>query len=159
VEAEGLADQIRRELSGLIQELRPLDLQRRGLVAALREYVEDWARQYRIRARVVAPTEVSLPDPIEEALYRVVQEALSNAARHSKASEVEVHLEIRDAVVTLVMTDDGHGFDVAGAHGSGLGLRSMAERVAPFGKLSVRSSPGRGTTIRARFDIPEDDSS
>jgi signal transduction histidine kinase len=158
VEAERLADQIRRELSGLIQELRPLDLQRRGLVAALREYVEDWGRQYRIRARVVAPAEVSLPEPIEEALYRVVQEALSNAARHSKASEVEVRLDIRDTMVTLVMADNGHGFDVAGAQGSGLGLRSMEERVAPFGKLSVQSSPGRGTTVRARFDLPEDDS-
>lgn len=156
-EAESLADQIRRELSGLIQELRPLDLQRRGLVAALREYVEDWSRQYRIHARVVAPDEVSLPSPVEQALYRVAQEALSNAARHSEATSVEVRVMADDRTVTLVMSDNGHGFDVDGAQGVGLGLRSMQERVEPLGRFSVRSRPGQGTTIRARFDIPEED--
>jgi NarL family two-component system sensor histidine kinase LiaS len=156
-EAESLADQIRSELSGLIQELRPLDLQRRGLVVALREYVEDWSRQYRIHARVVAPEEVSLPSPVEQALYRVAQEALSNAARHSQATSVEVRVVADDRTVTLVMTDNGHGFDVNGAQGVGLGLRSMQERVEPFGRFSVRSRSGQGTTIRATFDIPEPD--
>jgi len=157
VEAETLADQIRRELSGLIQELRPLDLRRRGLVAALREYVDDWSRQYRIRADLAAPDEISLPEPVEQALYRVAQEALSNAARHSQATAVELGVEVEDRAVTLVLSDNGRGFDVDGAQGVGLGLWSMRERVEPLGEFSVQSRPGQGTTIRARFNILDED--
>lgn len=154
-EAENLADQIRMELSGLIQELRPLDLRRRGLVAALREYVDDWSRLYRIHAHVTAPDDVPLPPSAEQALYRVAQEALSNAARHSQATAAEVRVRVEDNLVTLVIRDNGRGFDVDGARDVGVGLRSMRERVEPLGEFEVQSRPGRGTTVRATFNIPE----
>ncbi len=149
-----MIDGLRQELGSLIRELRPLALDGRGLPAALRDLAAGWTRQTGIDAQVQASGESALPGEVEQALYRVAQEALSNAARHSGASNVSIRLRAAPDEVTLTVVDDGQGFDVeAGA--PGFGLRSMRERAAALGgTLDVRSQPGAGTRITFRCPLP-----
>jgi signal transduction histidine kinase len=87
-------------------------------------------------------------------IYRAFQELVNNVIKHAKASEVNVHLTISEQSALLMIEDDGLGFNVAGLH-SGLGLKSLANRVKAFnGTLTIDSTPGRGTTVIAKFDDP-----
>ncbi len=156
-EAQKLVKQAQQELTSLIKELRPVALEGKGLVAALRELATQWAQQTDIVANVrVEEPEGSQPVPltVEEALYRVAQEALSNIARHSKATLVQMTLTIANEDVTLLIADNGQGFDASqqGRSGAmGVGLLSMRERMkALAGDVSVESTPGKGTTVIAR---------
>ncbi|MFL5303186.1 MAG: sensor histidine kinase, partial [Anaeromyxobacteraceae bacterium] len=105
----------------------------------------------------VGPLAERLPPLIETACFRLVQEAVTNVARHSGARRVDVELRARDGAVEIVVSDDGKGFDVRAARarvhaGASLGILSMEERVAVAGgQLEIDSGPGRGTIIRARF--------
>jgi len=100
-----------------------------------------------------------LAPSLETAIYRIVQIALTNVARHAQAHKVDITLRLREAQVELLICDDGLGFDVAAAleratHGATLGLLSMQERVRlAGGTLDLHSSPGHGTEIQARFPI------
>jgi signal transduction histidine kinase len=99
-----------------------------------------------------------MPAPVETALYRIMQEALSNVARHAGAHHVRVTMERRDGTVSLVIEDDGHGFDPARpaappTAARGLGIHSMRERAAVHkGTLTIEAAPGRGT--RVAVEIP-----
>jgi signal transduction histidine kinase len=147
VEAEQLAQQAGAELSLLIHELRPVALGDKGLAAALHAYSTDWSRQTGIAAAVEARGEHPLPPATEHALLRVVQEALANVARHSHATTVTIDLTYADDAVTLLMTDNGQGFDSTTAS-KGVGLNSMRERVEALGgRVQVVSQPDAGTTI------------
>jgi signal transduction histidine kinase len=90
-----------------------------------------------------------LPAAIETTLYRAVQEGLTNVARHAGARRVSVLLVRRDASVTAVVEDDGHGFALDGvAAADSMGLDAMRERVGLVdGRVSVESAPGAGTTL------------
>ncbi len=155
-EAEKLVKQAQQELTSLIRELRPVALEGKGLIAALRELATDWTKQ----TNIVATLQVegvegtlnaqTLPLAVEEALFRVAQEALSNVARHSNATLAQMTLAIADDSVTLSVTDNGQGFD-ATQHGSlGVGLLSMQERMKALGgDVRVESTPGKGTCIVA----------
>jgi NarL family two-component system sensor histidine kinase LiaS len=148
VETERLVRQAQQELTGLIQELRPAALEDKGLTTALREYVADWSRQSNIAAEVRVRSEQSLPLLLEQTLFRVTQETLSNIARHSGATAMEVYLAWEGDQVTLTISDNGRGFNPATANGKGVGLRSMRERVeAVGGQLTVTSQPGAGTQV------------
>ena len=156
-EAEKLVRQAQQELTSLIRELRPVALEGKGLIAALRELATGWTKQSDIVATVrvegVEGTQGSqtLPLTVEEALFRVAQEALSNAARHSKATLVQITLSIIDDVVTLSVADNGQGFDAAQGGRLGVGLLSMQERMKALGgDVQVESTPGKGTRIVAR---------
>ena len=97
----------------------------------------------------------SLPDGLDVALYRVVQEALQNVARHSRAKHVAVTLALGPDSVELAIADDGRGFarDAAGAR-RGLGLLSLEERVrAVGGRLDVVSTRGSGTTVKVEVPL------
>ena len=119
---------------------------------ALRECVADWSRQSHIPAEVRIRGERPLPLPLEQALYRVAQEALTNITRHSGANSVEVDLVWVDNQVSLVIADDGRGFQVNASDGKGVGLQSMRERVEALGgQLEVKSGSGSGTRIVARL--------
>jgi signal transduction histidine kinase len=84
---------------------------------------------------------------IDQTLFRIVQEALSNVARHSQANRVEILLAYRANGITLTVSDDGQGFVVDGKH-KGLGLRSIEERVGSLGgTLTIESAPGKGTRL------------
>lgn len=155
-EAQKLVRQTQQELTSLIRELRPIALEGKGLIAALRELATQWALQTDIVANVrVEEPQGSQPVPltVEEALYRVAQEALSNIARHSKATLVQMNLTITDDDVTLSIVDNGQGFDTAQqgrAEAMGVGLLSMRERMkALAGDVAIESTPGQGTQVIA----------
>lgn len=150
-EAEHLVKQAQQELTTLIRELRPAALEGKGLATALRDYLADWSRQTGITGQLRVQGEQPLPLTVEQAFFRVAQEALTNAARHSQATAVDMHLAWQEAQVTLTIADNGRGFNVMAANGKGLGLRSMHERIEAIGgELTVTSSPGSGTQITAR---------
>jgi len=147
-EAEQLLKTSQQELGRLIAELRPAALEGQGLAAALRTYTADWAERAHIPASVHVQNERALPLETEQALYRVAQEALANAARHSRASAVTVGLDYSDGCVRLAVEDNGVGFDPL-ARTSGFGLESMRQRLAALGgTLRLESSPA-GTCLTA----------
>jgi NarL family two-component system sensor histidine kinase LiaS len=143
-----------QELTGLIHELRPVTLEGKELVAALREHLAWWSRQTGIIAGVSVQGEGTLPQDLEQAYFRVAQEALANVAKHSEASRVEVTLSHSGDNVILEVRDDGQGFVLPAARGQGMGLRSMRERVEALGgDLRVDSAPGEGTRVTARCGL------
>jgi signal transduction histidine kinase len=154
-----LADQVGRELHGAAVRLRPTALDDLGLPAAVGQLVADWSARTGVPAEfeAVGMAGGRLPAEAETALYRVVQEALTNAAKHAKASRVSVVVARRDEHATAVVEDDGAGFDPASAGDGRLGLVGMRERVAlSGGELEVESEPGAGTTVIARIPLDSD---
>jgi len=146
-EAEILIRNLRRELGNLIRQLRPAELEGKGLAAALVDYAADWSRQTGISQEVLVSRERRLPLDIEQAVFRVMQEALANSARHSHASGVKIIIVYSDVDITCTLHDDGVGFD-PGQNFTGFGLRSMRERVSAMaGTLRIESTPDSGTTL------------
>jgi PAS domain S-box-containing protein len=149
------------EVRRLIFGLRPTTLDDVGLPAALDQYLKAWrpSRHVHVELALAGFHDERLPRAIETALFRIVQEALSNVARHARASAVRVALERRAAVVAMVISDDGHGFDAKAGFtpatvGHGLGLHGMQERAAALGGwLEIDSAPGHGTTITAELPL------
>lgn len=95
-----------------------------------------------------------MPLPVKEALYRIVQEAVQNTAKHARARVVEIALSVDDKALVLTIGDDGQGFDPSGSFPGHLGLRSMHERAeAVGGCLTVQSAPGHGTRINVRTPL------
>lgn len=150
-EADMLAYHVQQELTTLIQELRPLALQHKGLAAALQEYVKTWSQLRGITAEMQVSDVEALPMTVEEALWRIAQEAFSNIARHSSASRVEVSLACQRGKVILSISDNGQGFDRAVVNASGVGLHSMQERMEALGgTVTIQSKVGEGTCILAQ---------
>lgn len=148
--AEKLVQQAQQELTSLIRELRPVALDGKGLVAALRELIPQWSQQTDIVANLRVEGAQALPLTVEEALFRVVQEALSNVARHSNATLVQITLTLTDEAVTLTIHDNGQGCDPAHLEHQGVGLLSMQERMhALGGDMRLESAPGNGTQVIA----------
>ncbi len=157
-EAEELLSSLRQELSLLIEELRPAALEEKGLGAALQEYVERWSRRSGITGVVELRGNALLSLEMEQALFRIAQEALANVARHSEARRVRLALLYGGGGVKLQVVDDGTGFEPQRVT-AGFGLNSIRQRAAslPGGTFSLESGPGAGTTIevRAELDDPE----
>ncbi|HET6999179.1 MAG TPA: sensor histidine kinase [Solirubrobacterales bacterium] len=148
-ETKALANQAMRELLSLARQLRPTALDDLGLAAAIAGQVEQLARG-EIEAELSVDGNLSdLGDDAQLVVYRVAQEALSNAARHSGAGRVGVELRrLDDDGVELVVADDGRGFAFDESEG-GLGIAGMRERALLIGgELTIESRPGRGTTVR-----------
>ena len=148
-EAERLAQQAGAELTTLINALRPPGLESKTLADAIREHVDIWSRQNKIETETKIDSMISVNQQTEQALFRVLQEALANVARHSKASKVMVALKSEKDSVALAIEDNGIGFhadDVA----KGIGLDSMKERLAAMnGTLNVSSQKSKGTSVVA----------
>jgi signal transduction histidine kinase len=133
------------ELRDLTQGIYPTILTERGLSAALDELCGRSALTGHLRLFL----DGRLPAPVETAAYYVVSEALTNAAKHSQASEVRVAANSSGGILTVEVADDGVG---GAGNGTGSGLRGLADRVEALdGRLTVSSPPGRGTTLRAEF--------
>jgi signal transduction histidine kinase len=148
VEAERLAQQAGAELTSLINALRPPVLESKSLSDAIKEHVNEWSRQNDITTKMNIG-DVSVNSNIEQALFRVLQEALANVARHSEAGRVMVALKSENDQVTLMIEDDGIGFD-AKRIAKGVGLDSMRERLAAVnGELQVSSLQSQGTRVTA----------
>ena len=153
-----MAQQLDRDVDDLVWKLRPTALDDLGLRAALTNYVQDWSSRVRVTADLhtagLEEDEDRLSSEIETTLYRIAQEALNNIAKHAHAKHVEIILERRADHVSLVVEDDGVGFDpaAAGAPGRGFGLLGMQERAAMVGAtLEIESAVGDGTTILVRM--------
>jgi len=146
-------------LRALITDLRPAALDELGVQAAIEALAERNARHgIEVDVSVELAYErglqhTRLAAELETALYRIVQEALTNAAKHGHAKRAVVEVVERDTSVTLSVRDDGGGFDPAAAS-EGFGLLGMNERVALLGgELRIDSAPGRGTTVNARIPV------
>jgi two-component system, NarL family, sensor histidine kinase UhpB len=167
-EMQGQIDELRQLTSETLEavrklsfELRPATLDDLGLVAALEAYTEGYASripvQLEFRADGFDDKDRRLEPQVELVLYRVVQEALTNSAKHASAERVRVELARWPNAVVAAVTDDGQGFEVAEVMRSrerGLGLFGMQERMTLVqGQLEIDSAPGRGTRIQARVPL------
>lgn len=161
-EAREQISAVLQSMRNLSQLLRPPVLDDLGLVPAMQWYAE----RFRERTGVELTLEVSgnserFPQPIEVALYRVFQEALTNVARHADAGHVRVTLHRDGARIALEISDDGCGFDTQALHDRpaadrGIGVLGMRERVATYGgEFHIESAPGRGTVVRLTIPIAE----
>jgi signal transduction histidine kinase len=145
-----------KDVRRLAVELRPSALDDFGLVPALERLIETFREQTGIQVDLESRLgEKRLPSGVETALYRIVQEALTNVVKHSGAGRVSVVLTDKDGSVNALVEDDGRGFDPASARDEGLGLVGMRERLALVGgRLRIESGAGKGTTLVAEVPVP-----
>ena len=151
----GVTEEIRALRQTMVQ-LRPPVLDERGLAAALRDHAHAFAKEADVRVEVVVDLGERLEESLETIIYRVVQEALRNVAKHAQARTVRVGLSDHDGAIILTVDDDGVGFgtqDVDTADGDGhFGIEGMQQRTTMAGGVwTIASSPGSGTRIRATF--------
>lgn len=151
-----LIDEVRR----ICADLRPAEIDKHGLMAALHAYIDEFETQSGLRVRrAFRRDEVGLPAEWELSLYRVVQEALQNVWRHAEAQSVAVELAVDGRYLTLVISDDGQGFALPlrlgdMTHQQHFGLAGMHERVeAMGGTLDIDTHPGQGTAIQVTVPV------
>jgi signal transduction histidine kinase/ligand-binding sensor domain-containing protein len=139
-----------KEMRLLVFELQPAELEKEGLVPALRRRLEAVEGRAGVDARVVVDDFARLPGNIEQELFRIAQEALNNALKHAAASSVVVHLRRDNDSIEMEIVDDGVGFDpeaLSDTGGMGLkNIRARSERIG--GIVDIRSKPGEGTNIK-----------
>ncbi|MDQ1708202.1 MAG: hypothetical protein QOJ88_1413 [Pyrinomonadaceae bacterium] len=154
-ESTRIIKQMIEQVRTLAFDLRPALLDEFGLVEALRDLVMRHGQRAGMRTSFTAtPTDARAPVEIETACFRIVQEALSNVARHAQARHIEVRLTVQDVALEVTVTDDGVGLNVERRR-TGLGIMGMSERAdLAGGKVDIESAPGAGTTVRARFPLP-----
>jgi signal transduction histidine kinase len=156
-ELRTLLDQVDDQLRRLAYELRPTILDDLGLVPACQFLAEGVSRRARVRVIVKGSTGGRVSPDVETALYRVAQEALGNVGKHARARTATVEFERSGRRLLGSISDDGVGFHVDGVLSrvgpQGLGLMGMRERVVALGgRLTVHSTPGKGTTVE--FEVP-----
>lgn len=135
------------EMRLMIYELRPSELRDRGLFMALQHRLEVVEQRAGFRTQLLGDPGLQMADNVEEALFRVAQEALNNAMKYSAATDLTVEIHPSGKMLSLEIRDNGRGFDLAGVR-EGMGLRGMRERVAALGGVfEVVSSPGQGACI------------
>ena len=151
------------EVHRLAWDLRPSILDDYGLDPSLARYTQETAMRYNVPIdyQSTFPKSVRLPDRIEANIYRLAQEAIINAVRHSRAERISVVLLKQNDEVTLVVEDNGMGFNVKSVlqegHKTPLGLIGMRERATLLsGQFMIESTPGEGTMIQARIPIHEE---
>ena len=139
-----------QKVRNFIFELRPMMLDDLGLVPTLRKYVDAFKEQTGLdTALTVTGTERRLEPYLEVMIFRAIQELLGNAARHSQAAAVKLHVDMGNEAVRVSVDDNGRGFDADAAKtGGSLGLKLIKERAEMLGgKLDVDSAPGKGARI------------
>jgi PAS domain S-box-containing protein len=146
-----LVDGTLQSIENVMADLRPALLDEYGLSAALAWYGKEYSRRTGIRVDVEPDgAEKELAPEAAVALFRIAQEALNNAAKHSSAKRIRIGLECKDGSLMLAVSDDGKGFDAAQAPRGRWGMTTMRERAeAAGGRLWVETSLGAGTTVRA----------
>jgi two-component system, NarL family, sensor histidine kinase LiaS len=152
--AEDLIYEAQQELSAIVSELRPPGLRYQEFSGAMREYIDRWSDRENIEAPFTVRGERKISTAVEECLFRLLQEALSNIARHSNAGKAEVILEYLPKEVSLTIIDNGGGFNSKGVNGQGQGLRNMRERILSLnGILVLSSKAGEGTSVKANIPV------
>jgi signal transduction histidine kinase len=157
LEIEESARRALEETRSLIFALRPAALDGRGLAPALRDLLDALRERQGLSVTLHCEGERRLPLEHEQALFRIVQEALANVARHSGVREAEVELRYQDEHVALVVHDEGRGFDPSAIRNPrAIGLQSMTERAEALGgSFRVVSAPGEGTRIEVELPVVE----
>ncbi len=147
------------DLRRLQMELRPTILDDMGVKKAVEWFCREFQKTYPSITveRTLTVNEAELPEPLKLVIFRIVQEALNNAGKHSSAEQVSISLQKKGGALVLHIEDNGDGFDLdkaprVEAFNKGLGLSSMRERVQySGGRLLIKSAPGQGTRIEARW--------
>jgi PAS domain S-box-containing protein len=150
-----LARQLDQDIAFRVWELRPTPLENVGLRAALTNFVQNWSKHLGIQVQLHASrsSDERLNTEVETMVYRLAQEALNNVAKHARAQHVDIVLERNEDHLSLIVEDDGVGFNPLDQEtlGDGLGLTGMRERAALVGAdLQIESVLDRGTTIILR---------
>ncbi|HEX7794874.1 MAG TPA: ATP-binding protein [Vicinamibacterales bacterium] len=160
---ERIATQLGADLDLLVSRLRPPALDDLGLLAALDQYIRRWAEEAGVHAELHAKglEAGGLNSDTETALYRIVQEALNNVVKHSQAKNVALLLDQSADRVSLIIEDDGVGFNVEQHFPSHrFGVAGMRERtVLLAGTFDIESNPGHGTTVAVRIPLPHGEAS
>jgi PAS domain S-box-containing protein len=152
---EELALQLDRDVEFRVCELRSTELETLGLETALTNYVRNWSKHFGIPVQIhtTRSADDGLTSELKTTTYRLAQESLNNIVKHARAGRVDVALECNSRYLSLIIEDDGVGFDPSGveAAGKGFGLIGMRERATLVGaQFQVESTPGRGTTVILR---------
>ncbi|WP_093338874.1 sensor histidine kinase [Salibacterium halotolerans] len=138
------------EVRRIIYDLRPMALDDLGLVPTLNKYLSNLEESTNMNVRFTSlgKDDVRLSPNLEVGLFRIVQEAVQNAYKHAAPSDVQVKIEMKRSTVSIVIKDDGKGFDPSAAKDNSFGLMGMRERInALGGELTIDSAPGKGTVI------------
>jgi signal transduction histidine kinase len=156
-----LLNQVEKHLRRYSHELRPTILDDLGWVPAIRFLAEGISKRAGLPIHIEASVSGRLPGTIETTLYRIIQEALTNAVKHAKASNVWVRAWGENALLCCSIRDDGGGFDSSQAHATsnrkGLGLIAMQERLTAIGgTLRIESHPGHGTELSIRLPLEDE---
>lgn len=157
-ELRQVVGQVLDDVHTLAVQLRPSVLDDLGLSAALDRLVKEWSRRHNVPVDMVVHLGGErLPDAIETALYRILQEALTNVARHAQAGSVSILVERRQHDVVAVIEDDGIGFAAGRIHSDGhLGLAGIRERAELLGgSITIESSPGSGASLYIQLPLAQ----
>jgi len=144
------------EVRRIIYDLRPMALDDLGLVPTLRKYlqtIEEYHNQSKINF-VNIGLERRLPTKYEVGLFRIIQESVQNALKHANACEIKVELEITNAMITVLIKDNGVGFDTTQQKPASFGMIGMRERVDLLnGEITFDSKIGKGTDVLIRIPL------
>jgi len=147
-QVQKLLDQVEQQLRHFSHELRPTVLDDLGWLPAIQFLADGVSKRAHLFIDVRSRFTGRLAPPVETALYRTVQEALTNTARHARAKRVQIEVDRDAGMLRCLISDDGVGFDTR-VSGAGLGLQVMKERLnAVNGNLTIQSAPGAGTQIK-----------
>lgn len=151
--ARRMAETALAEVRHLSHRMRPARLEERGLTAAVRDLAGQSGFPVRVHVEPDAASQLSLEPNVTVGVYRIVQEALANAARHSGAPVAHVSIGARDGRLEVMIADEGRGFDPGATFDPGIGLAGMYERAELLGgRLAIESAPDHGTQVR--LDLP-----
>src|SRR6266571_2461605 len=158
---KGLLNEVEKHLRRYSHELRPTILDDLGWIPAIRFLAEGISKRADLPIHIQTRISGRLPGPAETALYRIVQEALTNAVKHAKAKNVWIRAWLKDRVLHCAIRDDGAGFDAQAAQAAtgrkGLGLIAMRERLSAIGgTLWIESSQRSGTELSIRLPMEDD---
>jgi len=158
-ELKGTTNEIQDNLHQLAVNLRPASLDHLGLVTAVQQYVDEFSQQYGIQVEfeAIGMEGKRLHIQTETALFRVIQESLTNIVLHAQATHVDVLINLQDCQVITIVEDNGVGFlPTSPNFDDHLGLFGMRERIEMLGgNFTIESSPGKGTLVRT--EVPYDD--
>jgi GAF domain-containing protein len=150
-----IAQQALKEMRLLVYELRPPVLKHDGLISALQQRLDIVERRAGVKAELVTDELPDLPEPVEVALYHIIQESLNNVLKHAHATSVTVRIKAEDRRLEVEVADNGLGFDLDAINGrGGLGLVSMRERIGALGgDLAILSKRGEGTRVKVGLEL------
>jgi len=153
VEAEKIVSEVIHDLTFVIQESYPRELKEKGLAASVRDYAYTWESRFSIPMNLSILDERRLPLQIEQVLYRIVQEGLSNIARHSQATQAHVSIVYQELEIQIQIGDNGKGLDLSRTS-SGLGLQLIHERLESIGgHVDIQSRRGGGTRLMIKAPL------